>query len=115
MNTAPATTSTFTDESPATGKETTYTETVWVSDCLGYSLTRTAAEGGKGYWEVRCNNFDLPSIAAATSPGSVIVTYGVNWSAMGTKTAEEARDYARQIMRAARVADDFTDIRAEYK
>lgn len=35
-------------------------------------------------------------------------TYGVNWSAQGTKPAEEAKEYARNILKAAEIAEALT-------
>lgn len=42
------------------------------------------------------------------------VNYGVNWSAVGTRSAAEARAYAIQLLHAAEVAEAFTKIRNDY-
>ena len=88
----------------------TITRTEW--DAInGYTLIMTDYGQWKT-WNVRSAH-GLPEVVdqASYEPG-VPPTFGVNWSAMGTVDAQDARAYAAQIAAAADVADQLTAIAA---
>lgn len=61
-------------------------------------------------WSVSARDWELPSIHDNAPYRSTSVNFGVNWSAQGTKTPEEARTYARHLLVAADAADHFNEI-----
>ena len=109
---APTTTETFEADETRTVHETT-----WVKG--EYTLVRRQISSDKGLssprWDIRAE-YNLPSIDDTSSWNDEIPVYGVNWSAKGTKTVAEARDYALQIASAATAAEHFSNIvKAESK
>lgn len=79
-----------------------------------YRLIRTVETGeGESVWSVKVADWKLPSIHEQSTDwmNPQAVTYGVNWSAIGTVAADEARDYAAKIVAAAEAAEAFNEVR----
>lgn len=78
-----------------------------------YTLVRRQIEGAFDFstprWEVRADR-DLPSIHDNADYHANVPEFGVNWAAMGTKTADEARRFGYLLMSAAEAADHFNQI-----
>lgn len=82
----------------------------------GYTLVRiidTNAPGEGADWKVR-HDRDLPELDNQNFWAKDGVDYGVNWSAMGTRPAADARSYALGLLQAAEAAEAFSKIRNNY-
>lgn len=76
----------------------------------GYVLIRTeSSDRDHDRYYVRAPH-DLPSITDMSDYDAATPTYGVNWSACGTRSSVDARAYAAQLATAADVADTFNRI-----
>ena len=88
----------------------TFTRTEWEA-INGYTLTMTDY-GTFKTWNVR-SVYGLPEVVdQATYEPGVPPTFGVNWSAMGTVDAQDARAFAARVAAAADVAEQLTRIAA---
>ena len=88
----------------------TITRTEWEA-INGYALTMTDYGSWKT-WNVKSPH-GLPEVVdQATYEPGVPPTFGVNWSAMGTVDAQDARAFAAQVAAAADVAEQLTRIAA---
>lgn len=88
-----------------TNEDKTITKQSWESH--GYTLAIIALESGRTRIMVE-NPIDGPSIYVndfSTEKAAV-----VNWSALGSKSPAEAREYAEQIIAATEVAEGFQQI-----
>ena len=88
----------------------TFTRTEW-APVNGYTLIMTDYGTWKK-WNVS-SAYGLPEVIdqATYEPGAA-PTFGVNWSAMGTVDAKDARAYATQINAAADAAEQLTALAA---
>lgn len=92
----------------------TFEQEAW--EIYGYHLLRTIKINDPeepADWRVRTPNGapTLDNMNYLTRDG---VDYGVNWSAMGTRTTADARTYGMQLLHAAEAAEAFTKIRNDY-
>lgn len=72
-----------------------------------YTITK-----GDFRWAVKKASYELPGIWDEAAHNSESPDFQVDWSSMGSKTPEFARDYAMQIMVAADAAAYFNKVTA---
>lgn len=87
----------------------TFDQEAW--EIHGYTLVRITDRNDTSEpadWRVR-HDREMPDLDNMNYTGEV--EYGVNWSAMGTKTSAEARSYALKLLQASEAAEIFTQVR----
>lgn len=92
----------------------TFDQEIW--EICGYTLTRTSdrdATDEPADWNVQRPD-GAPILDNRNFIGDAPVEYGINWSAKGTQTVADARDYALQILQACKAAEAFSEIRNTY-
>ena len=77
----------------------------WTLD--GYTLTVAKYENRSNLITIKAP-LDAPELCVDDFREAPVVE--VNWSAIGSVSGDEARDYAAKIVEAAEVADQFQDI-----
>lgn len=92
----------------------TLAETTWAKD--GYTLVRRQANDangpkGEARWAVQASG-DLPALTNMADWDATYPEFGINWSAMGTKSPEEARNYGNLLIAAADAAAYFNRLLA---
>lgn len=85
-----------------------------------YTLQRRVYRLGDGglsspRWDIIVDDRDLPGIYDNSSYRALNPEFGVNWSAMGTRSSEEAQAYAMNLVIAANAADYFNKIVDNHK
>lgn len=76
----------------------------------GYKLSKITSPEKDVRWMVEAD-YELPSVHELGFSWKENPGYGVNWSAMGTKSPHEAFEYAGLLKNAAEAAFAFNEIR----